>query len=82
MRGPSRYFRGRFSWLGVLLEPSLQSRALRSTCLKMCFLHSQVPLRLRSELQPTARLPGQLPSNSSGSWRQRATSTLHFQFGA
>ena len=38
-----------------LTEPSLQSRALRSTCLKMCFLHSQVPLRLPSELQPTAR---------------------------
>ena len=38
----------------------------------MCFLHSQVPLRLPSGLQPTARHPRQLPSNSSGSWRQRA----------
>ena len=40
--------------------------------LKKCFLHSQVPLRLPSGLQPTARHPRQLPSNSSGSWRQRA----------
>ena len=55
-----------------LTEPSLQSRALRSTCLKTCFLHSQVPLRLPSGLQPTARHPRQLPFNSSGSWRQRA----------
>ena len=40
-----------------LTEPSLQSRALRSTCSKSAICHWQVPLRLPSGLQPTARCP-------------------------
>ena len=56
-----------------LTEPSLQSRALRSTCSKSAICHSQVPLRLPSGLQPTARCLLQ-PKRNKQRERQRACS--------